>query len=279
MKKFLVLLALTAGFSVPASAQTLERIQSTLELKLGYRTDAEPMSFADEDGAPAGYTPLICVQVAQALVNALQLSELDVEFVAVDTANRFEKVASGEIDILCGAASITLGRRELVDFSIPVFVDGTSLLVPANSSDSFVDFAGKKLGVRGDTTTEANLMITLEASEMQAEVIRFVDHAAAMGALENGEINAYFADQSILTTLWRQSPKAADLKLSTDILTLEKQGLAIARGDTEFRLLIDEILSDFYGQGYIQSLFPNFLPGIEPGDAMKAMYMLAPTMR
>jgi len=126
MRKFAFSLLATALLALPASAQTLERIKESGELKLGYRADAAPLSFTDEDGQPAGYSVLLCAGVAQAIANKLQMTDLLATFHAVDATDRFDKVASGEVDLLCGAATITLSRRELVDRDRREFIEKNS---------------------------------------------------------------------------------------------------------------------------------------------------------
>lgn len=276
MKTLFTAFLATVFLTGAASAQTLDRIKSTGVLKLGYRIDAQPLSYQDADGNPAGYSPLVCATLAQGILDTLQIGNLDVEFVEVDAADRFEKVVSGEIDLLCGAASITLGRRGDVDFSIPTFVDGTSILLPVDAPEGLSDLIGKKLGVRRDTTTETTLNTSLAASEVEAEVVRFADHTAAMAAIENGEIDAYFADQTILAGLWLASPEQGKLKLANELLTLEKHGLVMARGDTEFRLMVDRLLSQMFYRGDMQRTFQQIMPGVQPGDALQALFALSP---
>ncbi|MFY0659545.1 MAG: amino acid ABC transporter substrate-binding protein [Shimia sp.] len=276
MKRFLMPLLAGLILAGAAQAQTIDRIKETGTLKLGYRLDAAPLSFQTEDGSPAGYTPMVCAELAQGVLTALQIPNLDVEFVPVGMQDQFEKVAAGEIDLLCGASSITLGRRAIVDFSIPTFADGTTVMLPANGSENFADLAGKKLGVRRESTTETALNNTLASTATFAEVVRFNDHAAAMTAMENGEIDAYFGDQSILATLWLNSPKRDTIKVSNNLLTVEKHGLAMARGDTDFRLLIDRLLSAMYAVGAMQGIFQQTLPGVQPGDIHIAVFTMAP---
>ena len=92
------------------------------------------------------------------------------------------------------------------------------------------------------------------------------------------EIDAYFADQSILASLRLTSPEAAKLKMSNEILTIEKHGLAMARGDADFRLLVDAALSRMYARGSMQKVFQELLPGVQPGQGLRAMYVIAPIL-
>lgn len=274
---FCMLLVLTQ-LGLPAAAQTLDRIKETGQLRLGYRVDAVPLSFQDGQGRPAGYTPLVCSEVAQAITNQLQLENLDATFIPVDANTRFEKISNGEIDLLCGAATITMRRSAVVNFSIPVYVDGTSVLLPKGSEMNLGALAGKKVGVRSGTTTEEAVGNSLRANNIDAEVVIFADHEDGITAMETGQIQAYFADQSILIYLRGLSSSADKFDVSSRILTIEKQGLAMQYGDTDFKRVVDTALSDMYRSGKMEEIFGSALPGIEPGLAIKAMRLIAPTL-
>ena len=123
------LLAVCAiGPSVAQADGTLDRIKETGEIRLAYRADASPFSF-ELDGKPGGYSVNLCLEVAEALKDDLNLPQLSASFVKVTAENRFDAVAKGAIDLLCEATSVTLKRRETMDFSIPTFVSGASLVI------------------------------------------------------------------------------------------------------------------------------------------------------
>lgn len=264
--------------AMPAWAQTIERIKETNQLTLGYRADAPPLSYAQSNGQPAGYSLLVCVGLAQAIANKLELADLEVVFETVNTENRFDKVASGEIDLLCGASTITLARRELVDFSVPTFVDGASVQLPKDAGEGMADLAGKSVGVRAGTTTERALETSLKGEGIEATIEVFADHAAGFDALEAGEIQAYFADQSILMFNFFARNMKENFTFPEQLLTLEKHGLAMAKGDSDFRLLIDSLLSRMFANGTMRQYFEDAFPGAQPGQATQAMYLLSPTL-
>lgn len=279
MRSHLLSIIALLCLALPASAQTLQRIKETSKLNLGYRVDAAPLSFQKPDGNPAGYTPLICVHVGQAIANALKLDDLEATFVPVGTEDRFDKVASGEIDLLCGAATITLARRSIVDFSDPIYVDGTAILQHRGASGQFADMAGQKLGVRSGTTTLEALTTSMTEAGIDAEIVTFASHQAGIDAMEAKEIDAYFADQSLLASLLMHSLDPEAFQMSDEILTIEKQGLALARGDSDFRQIVDAAIAGLYANGTMREIFEQAMPGAQPGAALQAMYLLAPTLR
>lgn len=270
----LLLAAATAG---PVAAEgVLDRLKETGQIRIGVRSDAPPISFTGPDGRAAGYAVLVCNAVAAALGKLVGHDPLQVSPVVVDTDDRFDMVASGKVDMLCGADTITLARRAEVDFSIPTFVDGAAVLLRRDSGTDLDALAGKKIGVREDTTTEQAVRDTLKAKGMQAEVITFASHPEGLEALESHAIDAYFGDQSILFQLYFGSDKQADLVVSDNTLTVETQGIALPRGDEDFRLAVDTALSGLYRSGQMEAFFKQALPGAEPGLALKALFLIAP---
>jgi len=269
-------LALAAG---PLAAQdTLQRLRDTGELRLGYRVDALPLSFVDDAGVPAGYTVEVCEDVGEKLRLALDLERLELLFVPVDTGDSLAAVTEGRVDLLCGATTVTIERRESVDFSLPTFVDGAAVLMPAGATPDIEALAGQRLGVRRSTTTEEALRATLAERGMEAEIVPFDEHQAGRDALAAGEIAAYFGDQSILIGLILTSGAPETFMLSNEMLTVEKQALAMPRGDGDFRLAVDRALSELYISGRMQQILETTLPGVEPGLALRALFLIAPDL-
>ncbi|PIY72985.1 MAG: hypothetical protein COY86_09085 [Rhodobacterales bacterium CG_4_10_14_0_8_um_filter_70_9] len=262
-------------FATGVSAATLERIAETGVLRVGVRADAPPLSYL-RDGAPSGYSVALCDRLAERLAEQMARPPLIVEPVVVTTEDRFTALAEGRIDILCGAASMTLARRAEVDFSIPVYIDGASVLMRSGETVDFSALANRRIGVRAGTTTERNLIATLDATNMVADVVTVAEHAEGVARLLGRDVDAYFADQSILLFLMVGSGRAEELTLARNVLTIEPQALALPLGDAAFRLEVDRALSRMYRAGEIAALFDeNFAPATM-GDAMKALTLIAP---
>lgn len=276
MLKTVLAACVTALLATGASAQTFDRIQESKELRIGFRTDAPPLSYSTSDGRPTGYTPAVCAQVAQGLANGLKMEDMKVTFVPVTAENRFEKIKSGDVDLHCGATTITLRRMAEIGFSIPVFVDGAAAMLPKGASRDMTTFGGKKVAVRRGTTTEETLTNTLRAANIDAEVVAVDKHDDGVQMLLDGKVEAYFADQSILVGLQSNLDTEGQLEVMDRLLTIEQQGLAMARGDLDFKLAVDSLLSGMYKTGVMQKIFKDHLPGARPGIAVEAMYLLAP---
>jgi ABC-type amino acid transport substrate-binding protein len=263
-------LLLAAG----AQAQTLERVRESGTFKIGYREDAAPFAYKDELGEAAGYSVELCRAVAVDVKQALGLAEIKLEYVPVTTENRFQAIQDGRIDILCGATTQTLSRRELVDFSLFTFIDGAGVMLRADGPEDFEGLAGGKVGVRGATTTEEALRNTLASLALDAEVVTVTSHQDGLAKLQAGEIQAYFADRAILLYLLLESG-AEDLQVSERQFTFEPYALALTRGDDDFRLLVDTTLSALYRSGRIDEIFTAaFGPKARQSGILRALYVI-----
>jgi polar amino acid transport system substrate-binding protein/glutamate/aspartate transport system substrate-binding protein len=277
MPRYAVLVAaiLTlAAFS--ATAGTLDRIRDKGVLKIGFREDAPPFSFKNSIGEPAGYSVSLCRAVASRIKQQLKREKLSVEYVPVTAENRFQAVKDGKVDLLCGATTVTLARRETVDFSLPTFIDGAGVLLREDGPENFGDLDGQKVGVRAGTTTEDALRATVEDMAIKVETVAVKDHKDGVARLLKGEIAAYFADRAILYFLLQGSGASDKLFLSDQQFTYEPYELALQKGDTDVRLAVDRALSRIYRSGEITTVFTAaFGPGAEPTEELSALYRIS----
>jgi polar amino acid transport system substrate-binding protein/glutamate/aspartate transport system substrate-binding protein len=259
-----------------AHAGALDRVSQDKALRVAYREDAPPFSFTDEAGLPAGFMVDLCRSVAKHIGEQLAISDLKVNYVLVTAANRFDAIANGKADLLCEPTSETLARRQQVDFSIPTFVDGASLLVSGDGPSEFGALAGKKIGVLAGTTTEQSLRQTLASANIAAEVTPAKTHQEGLAMLDNGEIVAYFADRAVLSYLASKSSDPSKLRLAENYFSLEPYALALPRGDEDFRLAVDRALSHIYRSGEIAMVFAHtFGNATQPSEVLKTLYSLS----
>jgi ABC-type amino acid transport substrate-binding protein len=267
----IVALLVTIGV---ASAGTLDRIGQDKAIRIAYREDAPPFSYKDKIGEAGGFMVDLCRAVAKKLAEQRNLSELKVVFVPVTAADRFEAITQQKADLLCEPTTATLSRREQVDFSIPTFLDGASLMVRADGPKSLRDLAGKKIGVLAGTTTEEALRNTLKEGGISGDVVAAKTHGEGLAMLDDGKISAYFGDRSILLFLIKDSKSPEKLRLADDYLSVEPYALALARGDSDFRLAVDRALSHIYRSGEIVSIFERTFGGkAKPSQLLQTLYL------
>ena len=265
---------------VGAQAQdtgTLKKIRDAKSITLGYRADSPPFSFTGPDGQPAGYSVDLCKRVAASLERSLGGS-LAIKWVAVTSANRFDQVTGGAIDLECGNTTVTLSRQERVDFSNLTFVDGGGVLVLAESNlNRLADLAGKTIAVKPGTTTETSLKTALKDKLIDARVVTVKDEAEALAGLNEKRIDGYAADRIVL--VGNVIRARADIKytLIQDDFSFEPYALMMRR-DPAFRLAVNRGLVQVYRSGAIKEIFDRWLAPLgKPGPLLAAMYYLNTT--
>ena len=259
-----------------ADAGTLDTLKQAKTIRLAVRDDAPPFSYKDKSGQPAGYMVDLCRAVAKHLAADLSLDDLKIAYVSVTATDRFDAIAGGKADLLCEPTTETLARRAKVDFSIPTFVDGASVMLKGADPVPFESLAGKRIGVLGGTTTEQELHDTLAAANLKADVVLTRTHEEGVDKLKAGDIAAYFADRSILSYLVTASSEADKLRVADQYLSVEPYALALPRGDDDFRLAVDRALSHIYKSAEIGTvLTATFGANAPPTDMLKTLYVIS----
>ena len=260
-----------------AAAGTLDRIADSGEIRIGYREGTEPFSFVNDQGQPAGYSIELCQRVAGAVKEKLKLSALKTTYVPVAVKDRFSAVAKGDIDILCAATTITLSRMEQVDFSLMTFTTGGGVMsLTATPVPTVGDLTGKKVAVVTDTTGEVALKAYLSESFIDAQVVSAKSSEEARQMLDRGEVDAWAGDQIVLIGQLMREGNPRDYVISQDLFSYEPYGLAVARGDADFRLVVDSTIARLYRTGQFKALFEKWFArsGIRPSPILQAMYTL-----
>lgn len=256
-----------------ASAGTLDRVRESGVFKIGYRADAKPYSYRDENNQPAGYVVDLCLEVAAA-VRANTSDNVRFEFVVVPADRRFESVRDVTVDILCDPSSVTLPRREMVDFSLPTFLDGASVLYRQNRPvQRFEDMANRRIGVLGGTTTEQVLRRSLDELGIKATIVPARDHRAGIDLLQGDKIDAYFADRAIIAAILREGGRPG-FQLSKQYFSYETYALALPRDDGAFRLLVDRTLARLYRTGRINAILAKTFGQAPLDDMLKTMILI-----
>ena len=253
---------------------TLATIMETKTIKLGYLDQSIPFSFVDDKGKPLGYSVELCLRVVAGLEQQFELQKLDVQWVPVTMANRFEMVAGGKIDLECGISTITVSRQKLVDFSLMTWVDGGSFVVKANRPHGGVgDLAGKKIAVIAGTTTEGALRDALKRDFIEADLVMVKEHLEGLNALDKGQVDAYASDQTVLIGLALAVREKLPLNLSDRNFSYEPYGLTLRRNDADFKQAVNQALARLYRTGQVAAIYDRWFGKLgKPSSMLSAMF-------
>jgi ABC-type amino acid transport substrate-binding protein len=251
----IISISLAAAQTTAPPDSRLNRIAAEKTVRIAYRSDARPFSFQNPSNEASGFVVDLCRLVVLSMQH--QFGALTIEWVPVSVQDRFSVVVTGKADMECGSSTITLGRMKEVDFSNPVFVESTGLLVMKTSGvDSFEQMTGKKIAVISGTTNEAAVLSQVKAHGLPVSVLSVADRDAGVNALESGQADAFASDKLLLS--------------------LEVYGIALPRGDWALRLAVNTGLAQIYRSGKIVDVFGVWFGqvGLQPGPLLKSLYAI-----
>ena len=268
-----VLAALTCA-AFAANAQTLADVKKRGTLRFGYSETSVPFSFKGSDGSVGGYSVELCQRVAAAIATKAGVP-VKIEWVPLTPATRLDAVAKGEVDLECGTTTITLSRREKVDFSAPIFVDAATIMSRKSSGTNLADMQGKKIAAAEGTTTLPALERALSKRFIKAEVVKTKTVAEGFAMLKEGKVDALASDRTALVGTFLQGGGGEGLGVSLEDLSYEPYALAMRKGDAEFRLLVDRVLAQIYRTGEIEGVYSRWLSPLgAPSMGLMGMYLL-----
>ncbi|MEO0962689.1 MAG: amino acid ABC transporter substrate-binding protein [Pseudomonadota bacterium] len=267
-----------AGFSLPgtAGAGTLEKIAADGRITIATVEDLAPFSFAGDDGIPAGLSIDLCRAVVTELATQVQVPLISIDYVPVTVQSRLDTIVSGRADMECGATTVTLGRRERVDFSVPFFASGASVAVAdVQSVPSIEALSGKRIAVIEGSTTQNAIKAAIRAERIDVDVIAVERTDDAVQAIKDDKVDAIAHDKMILVDLM-QDPLGADLVALPGLLSFEPYGIVLPRGDADFRLAVDRAIIGLYQDGVLDDLYEKWLAplGARPGVTLDRMLQL-----
>lgn len=260
-----------------AAEGTLEKVARTGEFVIGYRTDSLPLSFRNGQGRPAGYSVDLCRRIGEGVRQHLAGDDIEVKFVPVSSDERIDAVVDGEVDIECGSTTITLSRQELVDFSLPTFVTGGSVVsLKTSGIQDTSDLAGKRIAVAKGTTTEQQLRTYLAENAIDAEIVVVGDRTEGWARLNSDNVDAMASDQIVLIGLIMSSQDPTRYWLDSEIFSYEPYAFVVRRDDADFRLVVNRALAEAYRSGDYADIYYNWIgkAGIEMPPVVAVMYQL-----
>jgi ABC-type amino acid transport substrate-binding protein len=233
MKKLLgigvaVIMAMSL-LAVPAMAdETMDRIEKTGILKVGFREGSIPFAFMDPKvGKHVGFS----VDMANLLA-------------AVTPKTRIPMVVNGTIDVETGSTTYTAKREAVADFSLIFFFSETTFLVAKDSGiKTLKDLTGKRVGAARATTNLMAIQDRVKAGEFKPKDIVVVEtHPQGMLALNTGKVDAYSTDRSLLEGI-RMKAKNPEKWMTVDFaIAYEPYAYIMREGNSDFRDFVNNTI-------------------------------------
>ena len=122
----------------------------------------------------------------------------------VDSSTRESVLQNDQVDAVFATYSITDARKELISFAGPYYTSRQAVLVKAGNVDiaGVDDLAGKAVATQAGSTGPS----ILAEYAPEAEVQEFQDDQQARTALEQGRVDAYVTDYTLLLNAIVKNP-------------------------------------------------------------------------
>lgn len=230
-----------------AQAGVLDDIRTRGEVRMGYRADAEPISFrVPGNDAALGFAPDLCRAVLRDLEQRKLIAPgTPIKYVPLTNAERFKAITERAVDMECADTTNNRERRDKVgvDFTIPHYYAGVRILVAKKSGIARIeDLKGKTVLVTKGTTTNkileernASLQLGAKALECTAPSDCFKDLAA-------DKAQAYMMDDIQLFALRAQDKNPADWEVVGKLLSIEPLAIMLPKGDAVWKQHFDRVL-------------------------------------
>lgn len=223
-----ILIMMSSGVS-SARADVLERVRErgAVRCAAGWGTGFSDMNSA---GRLAGFDVDFCRAVAAAVLGKADAVEIE----RIDTANKYQALVRGEVDIVFGMATWTYSRDVAMGsrFVAPTFFDGQGFMAWSDSPITRLDQArGAKVCVQKETTTAANLRDLSRTRGLDFQVIEATPNNIRDRFIRR-ECDLLSADRSELAM--QRATRVVDpkrLRILDEIVSREPMGPYVAQGD------------------------------------------------
>ena len=240
-----------AGIAEATPVSTLDTIIARGSMKCGVKESQYGMGYLDAGtGVRSGLDISYCRGVAAALgLNP----DTDVEYIPASGSDRFDKLASGTIDVLIRTTTWTTSRDADLnaDFAGMNFFDGQGILVredayaaaTAGNSASGLDGANICVGI--GTTTEGNMVDWFSSRDIEFTSVPVADAAEATAKFIDGSCDAFTGDMSAMVAKkWQLDGDASMVDdngdsvaiwIASELMSKEPLGAATRDMDSDFK--------------------------------------------
>ncbi|MGC1530954.1 MAG: amino acid ABC transporter substrate-binding protein [Bradyrhizobium sp.] len=236
------LLATAAGAQTGGEglSSTLAAIKSRHTVHLGYRESSPPFSFLDQANRPIGYSLELCQAVVDEIGVEVDDPGLKIEYVKVTSDDRIPAVVQGKIDLECGSTTANAERSKQVAFSPLMFVAGTKLMVPKDSTISAPkDLQGKTVVVTRGTTNEQAMHALDKKFSLGLNIVTASDHEQSYQMLVDGKAAAFATDDILLYGLIARHKSQDKFHVVGDYLSYDPYGIMFRKGEPQLKEVVE----------------------------------------
>lgn len=193
-----------AEAKLDSSKSKLHEVLARGVLRVGTGSTNPPWHFEDDSGKLVGMD----IDMARLIAKSLFDDPNKVEFVIQGSDARIPSLVTDKVDVICQWMTVTAGRAQQVEFTIPYYREGVGILVMADNKKykKFDDLLKAGNGITVGAMQNVFIEEWIHKGLPQAKVDQFESPDATLQALNAGRIDAYLGDQSAIRWLMNQFP-------------------------------------------------------------------------
>src|ERR1700719_869856 len=219
---------------------TLANIKNAHVVRLGYRESSPPFSFLDQANRPIGYSLELCEAIVEEIGIEVDDPNLKIDYVKVTSDDRIPAVVQGKIDLECGSTTANAERAKQVAFSPLMFVAGTKLMVPKDSTISAPkDLQGKTIVVTKGTTNEQAMHGLDKKFNLGLNIVTAGDHEQSYQMLVDGKVAAFATDDILLYGLIARHKSQDKFRVTGDYLSYDPYGIMFRKGEPQLNAVVE----------------------------------------
>ena len=162
-------------------------------------------------------------------------------------------------------------RRDSVDFSLTFFVTGAQFLVKRGSPIKGIKSVGGKRVAAQQGATNAKI---IREKTPTAQLREFPDQPTAFQALAQGQVDTYTNDGIQLAGLKAKAPNPRDWEIVGDFYSYEPYGMAMRKGDADFRNVVNNGFMDGIDSGKFFEIYDKWF-----GSKGEVLYLMSPEVK
>lgn len=228
-----------ASAATPALAgKTLDAVRQRGSVKCGVTNGVAGFSAPDSKGEWSGLDVDTCRAIAAAVLG----DGKKVEFVPLNSQQRFSALQAGEVDILARNTTWNLTRDASLglNFTTITYYDGQGFLVPKKLKvTSARQLKGATVCTQSGTTNEKNVADWSRAQGVPVKTLVFESFEASYKAFFAGRCQVFTTDASALAGLRnKEATNPDDYVILPELISKEPLAPAVRRGDDEWFAIV-----------------------------------------
>jgi polar amino acid transport system substrate-binding protein len=267
---FLVSFAL-ASVTSAAAESTLEKIARTGTLTIGTRTGSPPFAYVNKQNEWVGFSIELVEQLILPSVSKKVGKTITLEKKESAPATRIPLLTSNAVDLIAETMTDTRSRRDSVDFSLTFFVTGAQFLVKRGSPIKGIQtIKGKRIAAQQGATNAKIIRERVPTAQLR----EFPDQPTAFQALAQGQVDTYTNDGIQLAGLKAKAPNPRDWEVVGDFYSYEPYGMALRKGDSDFRNVVNNGLMEGVESGKFFEIYEKWF-----GSKGEVPYPMTPEVK